>query len=74
MNTEKGRLTASLFSDKERELIDFKLCRGTNAVITAEEVCAEINRSLAEVASGGLQPDDHFDRNVLEKRSFAHLL
>jgi hypothetical protein len=74
MTTEKERLVASLFSDRERELIDFKLCRGTNATITEEEVCAEVNRSLAEVSTGVAVAGDQFDRNKLQKTSFAHLL
>ena len=72
--TEKERLAALLFSDSERELIDLKFFRGSDAVITDDEVCAEINRSLEEVRSGRSAAVEHIDRGQLVKKSFAHLL
>jgi hypothetical protein len=71
MATEKERLKAALFSVDGREIVDVKLFPGSARDITEDQVCLEMNRSMAQVRSGERTPVRFLDRGKLEKRSFA---
>jgi hypothetical protein len=55
MGPEQKRLMDRLFNDPTRKLVNFKLTPGDDPC-TAEELCAEINKTMDERESGRLQP------------------
>lgn len=70
---EKERLGA-LFSEKEREILDVKLCRGDAAALAADDICRELFKSLDQVKSGKSQPVEFLDRGKLNRRKLAEVI
>lgn len=72
--TEKEKMVADLLSGKEREVIDVKFFRGSEAVISEEDFCREINRGVAQVKAGTAKAIDHLDRDKLSPKPLEEFL